>query len=268
MIDFHVHTTASDGQYTPAEIVTLAEHKKITHLAITDHDTIAGIEEALMAVQNTSIHFYSGIEFSAAGNKELHILGYHFDIQNTRLKMLCNDMALERESRKYRIIDFLANHGVHISLEDVQTYAKISALGRPHFAQAMLAKGYVSSIREAFDKYLATPAFDKIERKKPSAEEIINTIHQAGGIAVLAHPLLLKLERNDFEALLEKLKILGLDGLECYYSLHSKKDVHYYLEQAVRYNLKVSAGSDFHGEKVKPDIILGVDINIDRISII
>ena len=177
-------------------------------------------------------------------------------------------MALERESRKYRIIDFLANHGVHISLEDVQTYAKIAALGRPHFAQAMLAKGYVSTIREAFDKYLATPAFDKIERKKPSAEEIINTIHQAGGIAVLAHPLLLKLDKNDFEALLKKLKNAGLDGIECYYSRHSQNDTEYYLKQAEYLNLRISAGSDFHGEKIKPDIRLGMDININNISII
>lgn len=262
MIDLHTHSTASDGQYTPADLMRLAAKSGISTIALTDHDTVDGIPEARAEADKLGLSFIPGIEISVKGPvKELHILGYYIDIENESLKKMCRNFVSLREERKERIFKYLDDFGVHLTKEEVEKYSSNGLVARPHFARAMVDAGYVATTREAFDKYLATPAFDKIERPKPMPEEGIKCILEAGGIPVLAHPVQTKLSLPDLEELVISLKEAGLKGIECYYSTHTKEQTQSYLELAKKYNLIVTGGSDFHGEKVKPDICLGTGIN-------
>jgi len=256
----------SDGQYTPSEVVYLAAQKNISTVSITDHDTVSGIEEGSKAAREAGIEFIPGIEISVKGNKELHILGYCVDILNPRLNQMCEQFTLFRQQRVHRILEHLNILGVGLTLEQVTKYADHGRIGRPHFARAMLEAGYVGGLREAFDKYLATPEFDKIERPKPDYTGGIDVIREAGGVAVLAHPAQLKLDNESLEQLLKDLISAGLKGIECYYSTHTKEQTIYYLSLAERFSLIVTAGSDFHGEKVKPDIKIGTSFDDKQIK--
>lgn len=264
MIDLHTHSTASDGQYQPAELIRLAVDKGLSAIALTDHDTIDGVPEARAEAERLGITFVPGIEISVKGNapvKELHILGYWIDIENLQLKEMCARFKALRAEREERIFQYLDSAGVRLLRENVERYAVNGLVARPHFARAMVEAGYVSTVREAFDRYLAVPAFDKIERPKPSPEEGIQCILASGGIPVLAHPVQTQLPLSELEELICSLKEAGLKGLECYYSTHSPQQTRDYLEMAQRYDLTVTGGSDFHGERVKPDIMLGSGIN-------
>jgi len=261
MIDLHIHTTASDGQYSPAQIVGMAKNAGLTMIAITDHDTIAGIEEGTQAALASGIGFIGGIEISVQGNRELHILGYGINPQNPELLSLCEGFAEGRRMRGLRILEYLRGYGIHLDLEQAQKHAGGELLGRPHFARALVDAGHVKTAREAFDKYLGTPDFDKVERPKPPPAQGIKTINDAGGISVLAHPVQLKLSDADLEKLLRELIQHGLGGIECYYSTHTPRQTEHYLSLARIYGLAVTGGSDFHGEKIKPEILLGTGIN-------
>ncbi len=257
MVDLHIHTTRSDGQYTPAEVAALAHRAGIEIMAITDHDSVAGVAEGRSAAEALGIGFVSGIEISVRGNRELHILGYRIDERDAALESMCIEFARLRGVRQQRIIDYLATHGVIISPAQVRALAGDAAVGRPHFARAMTELGYVSSPREAFDKYLGTPEFDAVERPKPTPQHGIDVIRRAGGIAVLAHPKLLKLDDTALDSLVKTLVSSGLGGIECYYGTHSEYETARYLTLAEKYGLLVTGGSDFHGEAVKPDVALG-----------
>jgi hypothetical protein len=258
MTDLHIHTTASDGQYTPSQIIAMAKDKGITCLSITDHDTVAGIAEGAEAARQAGIDFIPGIEISVQGHRELHILGYHIDPHNHALVAMCSEFAENRAKRGERILDYLQGYGITLALEQVLVHTKNGLLGRPHFARALVEAGYVGTTREAFDRYLGTPAFDAIERPKPSFAEGIKIIANAGGLAVLAHPALLKLDDHALETLLRELIENGLGGIEAFYSTHTQAQTGFYLSLCEKYRLTVTGGSDFHGEKVKPDIPLGI----------
>jgi predicted metal-dependent phosphoesterase TrpH len=259
MFDLHVHTTFSDGQYTPEEVVALAAHAGVTVLSITDHDSVAGLALGKASADKMGIKFINGIEISCQGNRELHLLGYGIDYNERALAETCMNFAKLREERANRIIDFLLERNVNISLDEVRKIALSSSIiGRPHFAQALLKNGYVATIQEAFDKYLAAADFDKIERPKPTAEEGIALIRNASGIPVLAHPALLKLDSYAEEELIKRLIGFGLKGIECFYSLHSPEQTEYYSSLAKKYDLFITGGSDFHGEKIKPEIKIGL----------
>lgn len=262
MIDLHVHSTASDGQYSPSEIIYLASQVGLSAVALTDHDTVAGIEEAEKAAKRIGIRFIPGIEISVkAPVKELHILGYGIDVNNVSLQAMCKQFQHFRKVREECIFNYLAERGILLNRDQVRQYAKNGIIARPHFARAMLESGYVKTIREAFDKYLATDDFDKLERPKPLSHEGISCILKAGGIPVLAHPIQIGLDLPSLEQLIQQLKREGLQGLECYYSTHSSKQTQDYLMLAKKYSLVVTGGSDFHGEKVKPEVKLGTGIN-------
>lgn len=262
MIDMHIHSTSSDGQYTPSEIIGLAKEKNLTKIAITDHDVISGLEEGRRKAKEAGIEFVNGIEISLQGNKELHMLGYYVDTNHQELIETCNIFQSQREQRDEMIFEFLAQKGIYLAKNDVARIAnKNKSFGRPHFARAMLEKGYITSIREAFDKYLATAEFDRIERPKLTAEEGIRLIISAGGIPVLAHPMLLNLSEEETEHLLSRLAEMGLKGIECFYSLHTRNQTIAYIQLAKKYNLKITVGSDFHGETIKPEIAMGSGIN-------
>lgn len=262
--DLHTHSTASDGQYTPSELVRLAKVRGLEVLALTDHDTIDGLDEAVRAGKALGLRILRGVELSAREYRSLHILGYGFSTESPALTKLCAEMKAGRDERKYRIIDFLHEKGVDVSLTEVEELAGGDVIGRPHFAQAMVRRGYVHNSREAFDRYLDTDEFQRIERQKPDARTCIGTIHSAGGKVSLAHPYQVKLEDDALEDLVRELSGYGLDAIECYYPRHTVQQQAFYLHLAKKYRLHVTGGSDFHGERVKPDIALAaLDLDVE-----
>lgn len=264
LADLHTHTTASDGQYTPAQLVERAQKRGLDVLAVTDHDTIDGLGEAARAGVDSGIRVLNGIELGAKEHKNLHILGYQFSRSAPTLNALCRDMKASRDERKYRILDFLAEKGICLELAEVEELAGGAVIARPHFAQVMVRRGYVKDNREAFDRYLDTEEYQRIERVKPSAETCIQTIKESGGLVSLAHPYQLGFEDARLEETVKTLKGYGLDAIECRYPRHTPQQTRFYLELARKYGLFITGGSDFHGERVKPDIELAaVELELD-----
>lgn len=258
LCNLHTHSTASDGQYTPSELVSLARQAGIEVLALTDHDTLGGLDEALQAGGAAGLRVIPGVELSAKEYDTFHILGYAFRRDVPELQELCRHMRQRREERNPRLLAFLHCHGIDLSLEEIRALSGGAVLGRPHFAQAMVCRGYVKNSREAFDRYLDTEEYhQEVERDKPSVRECIEAIHASGGKAVLAHPYQIGLEDNALEELVGKLATgCGLDGIECFYPRHTPEQVAFYLSLVEKYQLHATGGSDFHGEAVKPDISL------------
>ena len=253
--DLHTHSTASDGQYTPSELVSLAKERGIELLALTDHDTTDGLEEAVRAGEALGLRVLPGIELGAAEYSGLHILGYGFNSMG--LEPLCQKLKDSRNNRKYHILDFLREKGCPLTLEEVEAIAGGTVIARPHFAQAMVRRGYVKSSREAFDRWLDTEEYhQKVKRFKVPAKNCLEAIKAAGGRTSLAHPYQIGLEDGALEELVAKLKADGLDAIECYYPRHTPEQTAFYLHLAERYALHITGGSDFHGERVKPDIQL------------
>lgn len=255
MIDLHLHTTASDGQYSPREVMLRAKKMGATSVAVTDHDTTTGIQEARQTAEELGLEFFPGIEISAAEEAELHILGYGIASDAPSVQALCQNGSEERKKRTEKLLRFLQNKGIPITLEDVKRVNDGKTSGRPHFARTLVDLGVVSSVSEAFDQYLTTPEYyETVERKKPTAQTGIRAICQAGGVAVLAHPYLLHKSSEELEQLIQELIPYGLQGIEVYYSKHGAEERKFYLSLAKRYGLLVTCGSDFHGEAVKPEI--------------
>ena len=263
--DLHTHSTASDGQYTPTELVRLAKERGLDVLALTDHDTVDGLEEAVRAGEHMGLRVIRGIEFSAKEYPTFHILGYGFDPEAPALSDLCRELKEGRDQRAPRIIAFLEEQGVHIPLSEVEVLAGGRIVGRPHFAQVLTKHGYVSTNREAFDRYLDTREFlRRVERPKPPARVCVETIRSAGGKVSLAHPYQIGVDDEKLEDIVRELTGFGLDAIECYYPKHTPEQREFYLHLAEKYGLHVTGGSDFHGEKVKPDIKLtGSELELD-----
>ncbi len=262
MIDLHTHSTASDGQYSPTELMKLAKQNGVTTIALTDHDTASGIKEAKREAYNLGLKFYSGIEISADSKVgSMHILGYNVDPNNAKLNETCKWFVNQRLERANKIFKFLEEQNVSLSRESVEKYSNGGLLIRPHFARAMVDAGYVQNTREAFDKYLDVPEVRNIKREKLSPEQSLELIKAAGGIPVLAHPIQLKTDMAGLSEIVKELSKKGLVGIECYYSTHSPEQTSEYLKIAKENGLYATAGSDFHGEKIKPDIKLGTGIN-------
>lgn len=257
LADLHTHTTASDGQYTPTELVKLAKGRGLDVLAVTDHDTIAGVNEAQRAGSALGLSVIRGVELSAKERPNFHILGYGFRDGDTELARLCEKFRAGRDDRKYRIVDFLREKGVELDLAEVEELAGGEVIARPHFAQVMVAHGYVSTNREAFDRYLDTEEFrQRVKRFKADAKTCVEAIRAAGGKVSLAHPYQMGLPNGELEVLVKQLKDWGLDAIECYYPRYTPEQQEFYLHLAEKYQLRQTGGSDFHGEQVKPDVEL------------
>lgn len=266
-IDLHTHSTFSDGQYTPSELVMMAKESGIEVLALTDHDIPEGNAESENVAKKVGIRFIPGIEISCQDVEEVHMVGLYINYKNKELIDACNRFRYARDRRAIKIIEYLGKFSIPIKLEEVRKIAGEGSIGRPHFARWLIEHGYVSERKEAFSKYLDSQDFHKyVSREKPTPEEAINLIHNAGGKAVLAHPGLLKMSLEKQEQFISKLKIKGLDGIECFYSKHSDSQVKKYVELANTYDLKMSCGSDFHGEKVKPTVKLGMEVSTYLLS--
>lgn len=263
--DLHTHSAASDGQYTPTELVELAKENGLHILALTDHDTVDGLTEAVCAGERLGVRVIRGIEFSAREYPALHILGYGFDPSAPVLAELCRELKEGRDQRAPRIIAFLAEQGADIPLAEVEELAGGRIVGRPHFAQVLVRHRYVASNREAFDRYLDTEEFHRrVERPKPPARVCVESIRAAGGKASLAHPYQVGLGDRELEALVRRLAGFGLDAIECFYPKHTPEQQEFYLRLAEKYRLHITGGSDFHGERVKPDIKLAsLELELD-----
>lgn len=262
--DLHMHSTASDGQYSPGELVKMGKEKGLEVLALTDHDTFSGVQEAIAAGERLGVRVLRGVELSAREYPSLHILGYGFSAGAPSIQALCKKMQAARDERKYRIAAFLREKGVDIDLREVEDLAGGAVIGRPHFAQVMVRRGYVQNNREAFDRYLDTEEYQKIERYKSSAQECVEAVKNAGGKVSFAHPYQVKLENGPLEDLVIKLKGYGLDAIECYYPKHTPEQQAFYLHLAEKHGLHATGGSDFHGERVKPEVeIARLEMELD-----
>ena len=261
--DLHTHSTASDGQYAPAELAELVKKRGAEAWALTDHDSVDGVEEAKAAGRALGLRVIQGVELSADDYLNLHILGYGFSIPD--LQSWLDSLKKGRDGRKYRIRDFLRTKGLEIPLEEVDAEAAGGSIGRPHFAMVMLKHGMVATRKEAFDRYLDTPEFQKIEKgTKPSAQECVERIKAAGGKVSLAHPYQIVLNGETLVELVLRLKSYGLDAIECYYPQHTPEQTVEYLHLAEKYGLHITGGSDFHGEKNKPNNPLAAwDLDLD-----
>ncbi|MBV9769892.1 MAG: PHP domain-containing protein, partial [Bryobacterales bacterium] len=261
VIDLHSHTNESDGTFTPLELVDLATKRGIEALAISDHDTFAGFDQALPEAQSRGLDLVCGIELSTRlhsnGIRTVHLLAYFLQQPPpTNFRAWLDELIEGRRDRNRRLIDSLRQQGIDIDLGEVERLGR-TLTGRPHFARLLMQKGYVASFDEAFRRYLGESAPTYVERFAPYVELAIQRVIDAGGLPVLAHPI--RLGFRDFtaeEKFIGDLRDAGLRGIEVFHSDHGPRDMKRYAGIARKYNLAVSGGSDFHGD-VKPQISLG-----------
>jgi len=258
MIDLHMHSTCSDGTFSPTELVRGAKAAGVTHMALTDHDTVSGLAEARAEAGRQGIAFLGGLEISAELQPgTLHILGYGVDESSPALLHKLDYVQRARRERNPKIVANLNRLGFDLTMEEVEDEAGGKIVGRPHFAAVMVKKGQVASTQEAFDLYLAKgkPAYENKVRLSP--EESIAAIRAAGGVAALAHPLQVKTrDEAELESILQRLVRAGLQGMECYYRNHTEEDTARFLDLAKAHGLFPTGGSDFHGTH-RPNIHLG-----------
>ena len=264
-VDLHCHSTASDGTLPPAEVVRLARDSGLAGLSLTDHDSIGGVAEAAAEAQRLGLAFLTGIEISAEYPHPgtMHILGYGVDIDSPSLRELTRQLLEGRDNRNPKIIQKLQELGVSITMEEVEREAKSDQsekkkpIGRPHIAAILLRKGYVSSIKHAFDKYLAPGGLAYFDKERLSPRRALEMIRESGGLPVLAHPVQLRTPNDaELERLVKDLIDLGLAGLEVIHSDHTPELIEKYTAMADRYGLVKTGGSDFHGTN-KKNINLG-----------
>jgi Predicted metal-dependent phosphoesterases (PHP family) len=270
MIDLHLHTYYSDGTMSPEELVSLAASRGVDTIAITDHDGISGLHEAMEAGQKLGVRVFPGIELSAEDDKGvfMHILGYCFDAENKELKNELEIIRQKRVERNEKLLSALHEIGCNITQEDLKLRKGQDFVGKPIFAMALMKKGYIDHPKEAFKegRFMRSEAVRRIHREKITAERAIGLITQAGGIAVLAHPMkishLIHNPEEDFfselDKLLTKLKVWGLQGMECFYSQHSAEETKHLIEMAKSHGLLITAGSDFHGREIDENIEIGI----------
>lgn len=250
-IDLHIHTVASDGLYTPTRVVSMARCRGLRTIAITDHDTIGGIPEALEAARDTPLEVIPGVEISTrAGDTEPHLLGYYVDHTSDALVDTLSQLQSLRVERAKEIVHRLRVRGIHLAWERILDLAEGKSVGRPHIAMAMEDAGYVDSFREAFDDYLAEGESAYVPRIKMTPAEAMELVVEAGGVPVLAHPWH---ERSFVPSLVEE----GLVGLEVYYPPYTPSMTGRLRRLAARHQLVCTGGSDFHGLSIAPQNHLG-----------
>ena len=258
LIDLHVHSTASDGTLSPQEVALYAKAKGLSAIALTDHDTVSGVDECIKKGLEVGVVVVPGIECSADFyGKELHILGYYINPNCKTLESKLKQLIESRYMRNLKMLEKLEEIGCSLTLDDLQEdSAPGTVLTRAHFANALMRKGYISNRKEAFTKYIGRGLPAYVPREKFTVKECIDMIHAAGGLAVLAHPMLYGYSRADITNLLRGLALEGLDGVESVYSTHSQEDISHLLQVCLQLKLFPTGGSDFHGDN-KPLIDLG-----------
>ena len=255
-IDLHTHSTASDGSMRPAELVRYARETGLAVIALTDHDSMGGVEEAIEEGKKIGVEVVAGVEIGVEFKPEMHMLGYFFGDSYENIREVLEELRQNREKRNPQIVEKLNELGFAITMEEVREAAGGNVIGRPHIAKVLVDKGYAESVSEVFEKYLSAgrPAYFKKDRLTPG--QGMQEILKAGGVPVLAHPLYLERDWDQLDDLLARLKQEGLKGLEVYYTDHSEEDIVQYRKLAEKHGLVMTGGSDFHGS-FKPDIDLG-----------
>jgi len=265
MIDLHTHSTFSDGSLTPEALVDLACEAGLTAVGLTDHDCTDGHARFMAACAKRGIVGVPGVEISANVERgTLHMLGFFVDGCEAGLRGVLKEIRDGRSLRNERILARLNGLGIELRMDEVAAYAGEDTVGRPHFAEALLAKGAIKTRQEAFDKYLARGRPAYVDRFRLSAEQSIAAIHGAGGLAVLAHPFTLELDDGELAVFAGVLARAGLDGMEAYYSEYTKEQQKKYLKLADDLGLAVSGGSDFHGA-MNESIRMGVGFGSLRV---
>ncbi len=262
-IDLHVHTTASDGVLSPEELVRLSLKRGLEVIAIADHDTTEGIPLALKAAEGASLTVIPAIEVSTdIPRAEVHILGYFIDYSDEHLQQTLIRLRSSRIDRAKRMVQKLAQLGMPIEWQRVLEIAGSGSIGRPHIAEALFEKGYVSSPSEAFAKYISRTGPAYVERYKLTPSEAIKLIVNAKGLAALAHPIIPgpPLEKLDLETLLPELVSAGLGGIEAYYTGYTPEIERHLLNIAKRFGLVPTGGSDYHGWGPEPAELGAVEV--------
>jgi predicted metal-dependent phosphoesterase TrpH len=260
LVDLHTHSTASDGSLSPQELVKYAKKKGAAAISLTDHDTVEGLEAALITGQQQDLEVIPGLEISAQYNGgTMHILGYYIDPSDQGLNQELHRLQEARRDRNPKILEKLRNLGIPITFDQVQALAK-GQIGRPHIAQVLLQIGAVSSLEEAFHKYLTKGAAAYVEKFRFSPHKAISLILLAGGIPVLAHPKTLRCPSfRDLKVLVKELKATGLQGIEVFYPDHNSEETGTYFSLVRELDLLYTGGSDFHGNnKEKVDLLIGL----------
>lgn len=252
--DLHIHTNASDGILTPEEVVEWAYKKKLRAISITDHDTVSGIDRAINANKiKNFLEIVPGIELNTDYNgEEIHILGYYIDYKNTWFLNILKKMQQSRYERALKMIHILNGLNIMISMDQVQKISQGSSIGRPHIARAMIESGYIDNIKTGFDKYLGKGRSAYVERFKLDSKEAIEIINKIGGVAVLAHPGLIKNKK-----IISSIINLGIQGIEVYHTKHDQDTIRYLKYISKEKKLLITGGTDCHGFMVNNQPILG-----------
>ncbi|MDR7434321.1 MAG: PHP domain-containing protein [Armatimonadota bacterium] len=264
-VDLHTHTTASDGLLSPRALVEEAARLGVAILAITDHDTTDGIEEALEVGKELRVEVIPGVEINTdVQGAEIHVLGYYIDHRSEWFQGTLRRLRESRLDRATRMLAKLANLGIRLDLQRVLALAHGGSVGRPHLARAMVEAGYVSTPEEAFRLYLGRGGPAYVERERFTPEEAVQVILRAGGVPVLAHPGL-----SNRDGLVPDLVSAGLMGIEVYYPEHSPAQVQHYLALAKKLGLLTTGGTDFHGGDLAPRVQVGsVEVPLEVVTLL
>ncbi len=263
-VDLHIHSTASDGKLTPAEVVEKAVERGLIFIALADHDTVDGIAPALAAAESfPKLKVIPGVEISTdIPQGEIHVLGYFIDYTDPQLKAALDRFRNSRLKRAQGMVAKLEKLGIAIDWQRVQEIAGGSSIGRPHIAQAMLEKGYIASFKQAFTDYIGRNGPAYVEREKMTPAEAVALIVKAKGLPVLAHPL----TAGDPEAMTLELKAAGLAGIEAYYDGYTPEEISQLVGLADKYNLIATGGSDYHGLDDTETAIGGTEVPIASVE--
>lgn len=263
-IDLHTHSLKSDGSMTPTQVVEEAKRAGLAAIALSDHDSVDGVREAVEAGKKLGVEVIPAIEFSVISKTETHILGYFIDIDNPDLKKTLREVVDLRIERNHVTCKRLNELGFDITLEEVRALAPNNFVGRAHFARVLMDKGYIATVSEGFEKYMSVGKYAYCEKQRLSAREAIELITECGGISFLAHPHLTKLSDDELTEFLKELKGYGLCGLEGYYTDYTPEMQEKYQSMAKELGLMISGGTDFHA-KMKPHISIGIGTGNMRI---
>ncbi len=258
-IDLHTHSLKSDGSMTPAEVVREAKKAGLAAIALSDHDTVDGLPEAIAEGEKIGVEVIPAIEISVQSKTETHILGYFIDYNNPDLKQTLKEVVDLRIERNHVTTARLNELGFDITLEEVRALAPNNFVGRAHFARVLMDKGYTKSVKEGFDKYMSVGKYAYCEKQRLTASEAVELIAKCGGISFLAHPHLTKLPDDELCAFLLELKGFGLCGLEGYYTDYTPEMQAKYQALASELGLMISGGTDFHAA-MKPHISIGTGL--------
>ncbi|MDO5378525.1 MAG: PHP domain-containing protein [Clostridia bacterium] len=249
-VDLHLHSTASDGTLTPRELVERAALERFDTLALTDHDSVEGIAEASETAAAYGVRLIAGAELSCGGQREIHVLGYGLDTRCEELLRFLGRLRAQREERAEKMAALLEQNGAPVSLARVRELAR-GVVARPHVARALVEAGHAASVAEAFERYLVPGKCAYVPKEDVKVAEAVSLIHRAGGAAVLAHPMELKLGMAALESLIGEWKAQGLDGIEVWHPSAAGNHAQALYALAAREGLLVTGGSDFHGPAVR-----------------